>query len=374
MPLRLGYDAKRFFHNFTGLGNYSRNLISGLLANFPEQEYHLYTPKARSHPEVDAIIATAQINIHTASFSPASLWRSLGLARDVHRDGIQLFHGLSHELPPGLKVPSVVTMHDLIYLHSPGDFPWIDRQVYDWKFRHACRVAQGIIAISEQTKSDLIQYFEVAPEKVQVIYQTCHPAFRRAVAPSTLKAVQERHLLPSQYWLSVGSIVPRKNLMRVVEALEATPEADRIPLVVVGSGKKYWSQVQEFARSKALEPWLLHRPEVSHAELPAVYRRATGLIYPSLYEGFGIPLVEALYSEIPAITSNISALPEAGGPGAWYVNPQKSQDIAAAMLEILNNPVEAAERVAAGLAFAQVQFDPARLSRQLMELYNMLMC
>ena len=172
--MKIGFDAKRAFFNPTGLGNYSRTLISSLSNRFPDHEYFLYSPKVSHNGLFSADTNNLQLRIPAgliAKLAPA-LWRSYGMNRTLKQDKLDLYHGLSHELPAGIKktkIPSVVTIHDLIYLRYPKYYPAMDRWVYDKKFRHSCRVADRIIAVSEQTRRDLIEFFNVIPEKITVI-------------------------------------------------------------------------------------------------------------------------------------------------------------------------------------------------------------
>ena len=158
--MKIGYEAKRVFKNFTGLGNYSRSVIQTLAEAFPEDSFYLYTPQVTSNNRLDFLKTLKNVFVRTPSTkSFKAFWRSFGIAKDAQRDGIVLFHGLSHEIPFGLKskkIKSVVTIHDLIFLIYPQYFKFVDRQIYHIKFSHACKNADTIIAISKQTKQDII--------------------------------------------------------------------------------------------------------------------------------------------------------------------------------------------------------------------------
>ena len=178
--LRIGYDAKRLFNNFTGLGNYSRTLLQDLSEHFPENEYLLFSPKVKKNDRTKPFFDPSKYTIKTAKGN-STFWRSLGIKKDLENNQIQLFHGLSHEIPFGLqktKIKSVVTIHDLIFKHYPEQFPFIDRKIYDWKFKYSCENADRIVAISESTKKDIIHFYNIPPEKIEVIYQTCDALFK----------------------------------------------------------------------------------------------------------------------------------------------------------------------------------------------------
>ena len=142
--LRLGFDAKRLFNNFTGLGNYSRTLVRNLATYYPHNTYFLYTPKVTKNEETQFFINSPLFNLQLPSGRMGAYWRSYGVRKDLQKHKVQLYHGLSHEIPFGLEklgIPGVVTIHDLVFKHHPEYYPWTDRLIYDQKFRYACRHA-----------------------------------------------------------------------------------------------------------------------------------------------------------------------------------------------------------------------------------------
>ena len=190
----IGFDAKRFFHNFSGLGNYSRTLIDNLSLQFPQHTYRLYTPALKSHPTIAEICARKNVEVITPKGNKL-FWRSRGMLKQFGSD-LDIFHGLSHELPFGIqqaKVKSVVTIHDLIYHFYPKDFPWIDRKIYDVKFRHACLNADLVIAISESTKKDICQIFDTPENKISVVYQSVNSIYGTPSHRNDQQAKIRRH-------------------------------------------------------------------------------------------------------------------------------------------------------------------------------------
>ena len=180
--MQIGFDAKRAFNNFTGLGNYSRTLIETLAHFYPENTYHLFTPNLNTNPRIAAFSKNPSLKIHTPSFpfnKISPLWRSYFINKDILSSGVQIFHGLSHELPIGLskKIKQVVTVHDLIQERYPQYYTAIDRKIFTLKLKQACHQADIIVAISEQTKRDIIEFLKIDAEKIQVIYQSCHQQF-----------------------------------------------------------------------------------------------------------------------------------------------------------------------------------------------------
>ena len=349
--MNIGFDAKRYFHNSTGLGNYSRTLVNGLAEIFPEHQYYLFNPK-RSEKFIKPLLS----NIHEVQPKDfqsnlfTSVWRSNWVKKDLRRLHIDLYHGLSHEIPVGIAktgIPSVVTIHDLIFERYPEQFKKIDVQIYRKKFKYACHNANRIIAISKQTKEDIINLYGIAEDKIDICYQSCHPAFGARVGEDEKQNIKKQYSLPGRYFLYVGSIIERKNLLNICKAVKLLIGKVDIPLVVIGDGKKYKEQVKQYINQEHLSDKIvflseqtsvnsnygLHKPET----LAVIYQMAEALIYPSFFEGFGIPVLEALWSKIPVITSNVSSLPETGGEGAIYIDPSSPGQIAEAMNSIINN-------------------------------------
>ncbi len=369
--LRIGYDAKRLFNNFTGLGIYSRTLLGNLAKAAPENEYWLYTTKIKHHAETQVFLEHPPFKVQTPDGRNAAWWRSIGIKKDLQRDGIQLFHGLSHEIPLGLHrtgIPSVVTVHDLIFKRYPNQYAFLDRLIYDWKFNYACRHADRVVAISESTKTDIVEFYGIDPQRIEVIYQSCDVRFMKPLSPEEIAGVVQKYGLPQNYLLYVGSIIERKNLLRIVQALELLPPDLRLSLAVVGKGGAYEKQVRQYIADKKLAPWV-HFITPVFAELPALYRGASVFLYPSLCEGFGIPVIEALNCGVPVITSNTSSLPEAGGPGAWLVDPESVEAIAEGVRLLLTDTEARSTRISTGLDYVR-RFEANPLARQMLDLYS----
>ena len=375
-PIRIGFDAKRAFHNRTGLGNYSRNLLSALTSLYPRNEYFLYTPKAPASgadhflPESDRIrIKTPQKYYHK-KFS--GLWRSVYLKEFLEEDEIQVYHGLSHELPFKIKsekIKTVVTIHDLIFRKYPELYPMVDRNIYNWKVKNACKIADKIIAISEQTKQDIMEYYHVPEEKIAVIYQNCDEAFGKPLPKEELDRVTEKYDLPKNYFLYVGSITERKNVLKLVRAFDYLKKYSDMDLVLVGSGGNHKEQVEQYIKQNNLTKRVKMYNHVPDEDLPALYRQALVFVYPSIYEGFGIPIIEALYSKVPVITTMNGCFPEAGGPGAVYINPESVNDITQAMENFLLNPNLRTKLASAGYDYVQ-RFTAKSLAEQTMQVYR----
>lgn len=370
-PLKIGFDAKRAFLNKTGLGNYSRGVIKILATYFSENDYHLYTPKVGADTNSGFFGDAKNIKVHLPEH-PAfkSLWRSKSMVQDLVRDKIELYHGLSQELPIGIKktgIKTVVTIHDLIYLKYPEYFGLINRKIYEWKAKKACETADLVIAVSEQTKTDLVKYFNLNPQKIKVVYQGCSPAFSQPKNEVVKEALRLKYKLPAQFVLNVGTIEIRKNLLLVVKSLKNLPEA--VSLVVVGRETKYATVIKNYLIKEALQNRVLFLSGVFFEDLPVIYQLASVFVYPSRYEGFGIPVLEALSSGTPVVAATGSCLEEAGGPDSFYVDPDDAVSLVQKINLILENQPLQQKMKTKGMEYA-LRFEDKIIAKNLMEVYH----
>lgn len=338
--MKIAYDAKRLFENTSGLGNYSRDLLRILLKEYPNNEYLLLN-KNKSDRGQNLL---KEDNAHFVKVNGIA-GRQLNAGKIAQDQGSEIYHGLSGELPlfwNKKTIRKIVTQHDLIFVRYPEYYSFIDRKIHLAKFRNGCEQADIVVAISEATKNDLIDILDVPPEKIQVIYQGCHPIFYQKQNDATLSKVKKNRNLPERFILSVGTVEPRKNLFRSISALRDT----NIPLVIVGKvQQKYFQKLQSLITKYKLSQQIIFLSDVGIQELVSLYHLCEFVIYPSEFEGFGIPVLEALSSGKTVITSNVSALPEAGGEHAVYVNPLSIEDIRAKILHLWENKEERLRRM-----------------------------
>jgi glycosyltransferase involved in cell wall biosynthesis len=367
--MKIGFDGKRAANNLTGLGNYSRSLITQLAKFFPQNQYLVYTPKVKDNPQIRTFFTLKNILAKLPSSSKL-LWRTIGIKNQLLADNIDIYHGLSHEIPLGIKktgIPSVVTIHDLIFLKFPQYFKLIDRLIYRLKSEYSCTHADKIIAISEQTKRDIISFFNVEEEKIQVVYQSCDESFKIQIQEEMGLVVKDKYDLPDQYILNVGTIETRKNLLTLIQALPSIPPAYK--LIVVGKKTPYKELVLEEIQKLSLTNRVLFLQDVPFTDLPAIYQMASLFVYPSFYEGFGIPIIEALYSEVPVIAAIGSCLEEAGGPGSIYVEPHNVAALSQAINEVLENPELQQQMKQNGSQYVQ-RFNLDRIADEMMSVYE----
>jgi len=373
--MRIGFDAKRAFLNNTGLGNYSRDAIRVLSHFYADNKYFLYTPKDKENSRLsflnnskNTFVRTPQSLINKAL---KSYWRSKSIVRDLFINKIDIYHGLSNELPLGIEktnIKTVVTIHDLIFIRYPHLFRMIDRKIYYKKFKSACLRANKIIAVSQQTKQDIIDLFFIAEEKIEVVYQGCNTVFQNEIAVNKKQETEEKYNLPKDYLLYVGSIEERKNLLTLLKTLKELPNQK---LVVIGNGKAYKIKCLRFISEHNLSDRVLFLSNLNLEEMAAIYQNAQILIYPSVFEGFGIPILEALFSKTPVITSQGGCFSEAGGPSTKYINPLSVEQMKTAILEIQNSTDLQKKMKEKGFEYAQ-NFTDDKNAKNLMEVYKAL--
>jgi len=372
--MRIGLDAKRAFCNRTGLGNYSRNIIRALAENFPEDELVLFTPRIsvgefaeeiKKHPNVKIVLPSLPGFLH-------SWWRTYGIKKDIKRHGIDLFHGLSNELPSGISrtgARSAVTIHDLIPFKEVSFYNPLDRWIYGWKMKRSVREADAVIAISRQTAEDAQHFLSVSREKIHVIYQPVNPEFLAPVSPQKQQEVKQKYALPASYMLHVGRVELRKNLHSVLLAMTRMGERSGIHLVAVGRKTKFYRSLESYFTNYSLRNRVHFFDTVPSEDLPALYSLATCVIYPSLMEGFGLPVTEGLAAGVPVITSKGGCFEEAGSDVAFYVDPGSPEDIAEKILMVESSRGTLQDRINNGKIHIR-QFSAQNVAVQLGKLYR----
>ena len=376
--LTIGFDAKRIVRNSTGLGSYGRTLVRDL-AYLPEGlRLRLYAPdKGHDHlrSQVEGLPRISFCYPKAVESLPLekALWRVHGIVKELQKDKVQIYHGLSGELPWGIRksgIRSVVTIHDLIFLRHPEFYPWIDRKIYAWKFRHTLKEADHIIAISECTKRDVLELGQVDPGRVTVVYQSCAPRFTKEV--SFLEQEQTRLLygLPKRFILNVGTIERRKNILLAVKALPDLPSD--LSLVIIGRHTDYTNEVLDYVNTHDLSRRVFILHDVPDEHLPALYAQAEAFVYPSVYEGFGIPIIEAISSGLPVVACTGSCLEEAGGPDSLYVPTDDPVSLAIAVRQVLKGASGREKRIARSQDYIR-RFEGNDVASQVLDIYHSLL-
>lgn len=373
--MNIGFDAKRAFHNHAGLGNYSRLIIQSFISLYPEHYYHLFTPSATSRFQTNG----KNVLIHSpSSFKNkilSSQWRRRNIIHDLEKNQIDIYHGLSNEIPARAyshKIQSVVTIHDLIFEKYPNYYFWWDRKIYHHKSFQAAKEANRIIAISRQTKKDLIDYYGINPEKISVIYPIISSIFFSKSDEKQLIKARNKLNLPARYLLYVGTIEERKNLLTLVKAMHILKESVGLMLVVVGKPLTYKKEVVHYIEKNNLRHRVIFLEKVSNEILRNIYKLASAFIYPSFYEGFGMPVTEALACGVPVIASDIPVLHEAGGESPYYVDCSDEDQLASVIVKVLEDEKLRTEMIEKGYRHASL-FRYDLIAQQLMALYKQLL-
>ena len=378
----IGFDAKRAAQNRTGLGNYSRYIVRTLKERAPQNDYILFIPNPKKASQLSDL---PQATENYTLVSPrtclgralSSLWRTLALSCELRKQKVDIYHGLSNELPLGIRragCRSVVTLHDVIFIHQPEYYKPIDRWIYRLKFRYAGMKADRVITVSHFSKQELVRLLHIPADKISVVYPGIYLDFSKVTAADRA-AVHARYSLPERFVLYVGTVEERKNLKLVAEAMSLMQKEGRLPaemrVVVVGRKTPYAETLEHYLANNGLAGRFLFLSNVSFADLPACYQLADVFVYPSRIEGFGSPMLEAATAGVPAIGCTGSSLEEAGGPGAFYVEPDDAKGMADHMLRLWDDEALRKERSAMGLAHAE-RFSESRLFDDLMAVYNSL--
>ncbi len=365
--MKIGFDAKRAFLNASGLGNYSRNTLNAIHQNDPENEYILFTPEIKNtlFPNHNQFEVVSPQNPFFKVYS--SLWRNFMVSRELKKRKIDIFHGLSNELPNGIHktdVPAVVTIHDLIFIRFPKFYKTIDRKIYFNKVKYACTSAQRIIAISEQTKEDIIRFFNVDSNKIEVVYQSVSPVFFEKRNVENLLA---KYNLKKKFILSVGTHEPRKNQLSLLKAIKA--EKLDIQVVFVGKHTSYTKKMGHFISENNMAGQVKFLNDISENDLSGLYRLASLSVYISFFEGFGLPVIESMASGCPVITSNVSCLPETAGGAAILCTPNDVDELGKQIKSIIEHETQRNELIEKGHVRAKL-FHPEHFSKKMISLYN----
>ena len=371
--LTIGYDAKRIVRNGTGLGSYGRTLVNDLAA-LDAFDLRLYAPDEGQTQLRSQIVGRSNVSFcyprHARTALGKALWRSHGIVKQLVRDGVQLYHGLSGELPTGISeagIQTVVTIHDLIFMRHPEYYKRADVKIYTKKFFNTLKEADRIVAISECTKRDICQLGDIDPRRVSVVYQSCAKRFAEVPDSTKMWQVRDKYELPDRYVLSVGTIEERKNVLLAVKALHHLP--DDVSLVIVGRQTPYSDHVHEYVLEHRMHSRVQMLHNVPDDDLPALYRMADAFVYPSRYEGFGIPIIEAISQGLPVVACTGSCLEEAGGPDSLYVNPDDPQAMANALQQVLYGAAGREQRIERSQHYI-ARFQNSDAAQQMVDVYN----
>jgi len=371
--MRIALNALQVRAKKSGVGQYISGLIDGLLgAMSPDDHLIVYaTPfNAPNYQRDDPRLETRRWG--PAAKRPIRLaYEWAFLPRWIERDRIDVFHGPANFLPRRCACPSVVTVHDLSQWVHPSRFGYVRRAYWHWMTLHTIRLATHIIAVSENTRSDLGRYLSVEAERIEVIPEAAAPSFRPLPDCRYDSPPLRRYGIGGPYVLHVGTLEPGKNIPRLLEAFARFRRESALDWRLVLAGDRGWLRRDIFhtIRRHALEDRVILAGYVPDEDLPLLYNAAEFFAFPSLNEGFGLPPLEAMACGAPVIASNVSSLPEVLAEAPLYVDPLDVGALAAAMLRLARDPVVRRERSEAGLKQAK-RYSWMETGRRTLEVYR----
>lgn len=371
--MQCAIDGRYIQDHFPGIGRYTCNLIDALARVAPDDTFVvLHNPALRNtRYDVDALAHHPNIELRDADIPTFSLREQWQIPAALRRVRTEVYHSPYYIMPYLPGCTTIVTIHDLVPLRYPFYFTPIQRLIFNATIRLAVHAAQKVITVSSASADDLLSLLRVPRERVVEIAEAADPAFTPQ-SRETIDAVRARHQLPESYILYVGSNKPHKNLVRLVNAFAHVRQCvPHTPLVIAGQWDARYTAAERRAADWGLGDSVRWLANVPSADLPALYAGATLFVFPSEYEGFGLPALEAMACGAPVVCSNAASLPEVVGDAAILVNPRDVGEIAVAMERVLCDAALRDELRAKSLARA-AQFSWERTARETLRVYESL--
>ncbi len=365
--MRIGIDARLGFGDSTGLGIYTRRVIEALTRHDAGNEYVLYTDREVEVPELPE-----NFRVRVVAGESRIVWTNLRLPGVLRRDRIDLYHGLANfELPLGFRGLRVVTVHDLVPLRIPGAVPWKHSAFFRLFTGPALRAADRIVAPSEHTRRDVLERFRISPDDIEVFPNWVTADFRpRDGTHRASQRAAARYGIHERFFVFVGVREPKKNLDRLLDAFGRLAPRSEGPVDLAVVGPHGWSTegLESHARALGLGDRVRFTGRVPQSDLVELLQDARALVFPSITEGFGLPVLEAMACGTAVIASRAGALPEVAGDAALYVDPLDVDVIAQAMTRLLDDPALADELGRRGLERA-ARWNEAQAASRLVTLY-----
>jgi len=367
LTVRIGIDARKL-HDF-GIGTYIRNLLRELARLDHSTEFVLLC-RPEDSEGIRALGENFRPVIELAgNYSIAEQFK-VPLA--LQRERVTLFHAPHYVLPPLVRCRSVVTIHDCIHLMFPQYLPSRFALAYArTSITLAARRATRILTVSESSKRDILRFVDVPPSKIDVIYNSYDERFGVEPREEEVVRVRERYQLHDPFVLYAGNVKPHKNLERLIEAFHLVRDRglDRLKLVLIGDDISRYTALRRAVHRHQLHQYVRFLGYLPGETLAVLYRLAGVFVFPSLYEGFGLPPLEAMASGTPVVTSNVSSLPEVAGDAAVLVDPYDSRAIADGIYRVLTDQRLRADLKRLGIARAS-QFSWESSVRRVREIYG----
>ncbi len=371
--MRIGVDYTAAVRQGAGIGRYTRSLIGALPALDHENSYRLFVAARGVEAKVPEAPNFRAVRLPVTDRETALVWQRLRLPIpiDLCLGPLDLFHSPDFVLPPVLTGRKVLTVHDLSFLRVPEYAHPVLREYLCRVVPRSVHRADLVLADSASTRTDVIELLRVPEDRVQIVYAGVEDRFRPVTDAATLAAVRERYGLDRPFILGLGTLEPRKNFVGLIEAFARLIQRRHLPhdLVIVGGKGWLYEPIFQRVRGLGLEGRVHFPGHVADDDLPAVYTLAACLAYPSFYEGFGIPALEAMACGTPVVTTRASSLPEVAGPAALYVDPHDNEGLVEALDRVLHDEALRRELEAAGHRQA-AQFTWQRAAQTLLSAYR----
>jgi len=333
--VRIGIDARKL-HDF-GIGTYIRNLLRHLARIDSQTEFVIFC-----RPEDRETLARVGENFRPVPEASGnySVAEQLKIPLAVRREGVTLYHAPHYVLPPLVRCRSVVTIHDVIHLMFPQYLPnRVALRYAKWSITQAAHRATRVMTVSESSKRDILRFVDTEPEKIDVIYNAYDERFAMEPREEDVVRVRERYQLTDEFVLYAGNVKPHKNLERLIQAFHLVRQRglDHLKLVLIGDEMSKYTALRRAVHQHQLHKYVRFLGYLPEETLAVMYRLAGVFVFPSLYEGFGLPPLEAMASGTPVVTSNVSSLPEVAGDAALLVDPYQPESIADGIYQVLSD-------------------------------------
>jgi glycosyltransferase involved in cell wall biosynthesis len=373
--MRIGIDARSVLKQRTGVGNYTYNIAKNLSRIDKENRYVLFYSH---HKNVrSAIPQFDNPNFETRYFRIPNkllnlMWGTFRMPKiDWLVGEVDLYHSPNYNLNILSRGKSVITIHDLNFLALREHSIYTAKWYYAYKIKNYAHQADDIIVVSENTKREVLKYLEVPEGKVHVIYNGYSPAFRPLEESENTRKVLEKYRIKGDYILFVGTLEPRKNIEGIIRAYHQSRAKDDYLLVLAGGRGWKYKSVFGLLEELKLKNRVVFTWYVPESDLPALYNQSSLFVYPSFYEGFGIPPLEAMACGLPVIVSNTTSMPEVVGDAGLYVEPDDVEQIAHCIDKVLSDETLRNNMIKKGLARAKM-FSWEKTAQETLRLYQKL--
>ena len=366
--MNIGIDAHMLGQHETGNETYIRELVRHLPALASADRIFVYVENADAVPAETRAYANVRIvPLSSSSAVKRLLWE---LPQRAAQDALDVLH-ISYNAP--LRLPSscalVVTVHDISFERHPDWFSKRLRWFLKLSVPRSARAARQVITVSEWCRQDLIETYQLVPARVNVTYEAAGAEFRPLDKAEALRAVHEKYKTGERFILALGNLQPRKNQVRLLQAFAQAKANGNLPHKLVIAGQPWWQADTIMDMARALGDAVVFTGYVPEVELPLMYNASELFCYPSLFEGFGLPVLEAMACGVPVITSNVTSLPEVAGEAACLVNPYDITALTDALCLVANDAERQGTMRVRGLARAR-EFSWARMAEQTLGIYQ----